>query len=133
MLTASQLVTGSSLCPHPSTTRLLSESREHTSPRRPELVAPFVQIQPKEIKDHTTRARYMDFVDTFAAGFSRDVFLDQGGFDSMLPRAWRSDLAVAVASPALLFGRALAFGTGFILGLLANPGSRHGAGDSNHA
>jgi len=41
-------------------------------------------------------------------------------------KAWRRDIAVAVASPGLLFVRALALGTGFAVGVVAHTLARQG-------
>ncbi len=49
--------------------------------RQTELVARFVQMEYEEKYDSMARERYIDFVDTYAAGYWRDIFLDHGGFD----------------------------------------------------
>jgi GT2 family glycosyltransferase len=55
--------------------------------RQPELVARFVQIEYEDRYDRMALDTYIDFVDTYAAAFRRDVFVDSGGFDSSFPVA----------------------------------------------
>jgi hypothetical protein len=53
--------------------------------RQRELVARFVQLEYEDRYDrmarHMARERRIDFVDTYAAGYRRDLFLANGGFD----------------------------------------------------
>jgi glycosyltransferase involved in cell wall biosynthesis len=55
--------------------------------RQPGLVARFVQLEYEEKYDRMARADYIDFVDTYAAGYRRKVFLSAGGFDASFPTA----------------------------------------------
>jgi cellulose synthase/poly-beta-1,6-N-acetylglucosamine synthase-like glycosyltransferase len=43
--------------------------------------ARFVQLEYQERYDHTARCPYVDLVDTYAAGYRREVLLASGGFD----------------------------------------------------
>ena len=51
-----------------------------------ELVARFVQIEYEDRYDRMARERYIDFVDTYAAGYRRDVLIANGGFDVSFTR-----------------------------------------------
>ena len=52
-----------------------------------ELVARFVQIEYEDKYDRMAREQYIDFIDTYAAGYRRDVFVAHGGFDLGFPTA----------------------------------------------
>jgi len=52
-----------------------------------ELVARFVQLEYEDKYDHMARQGSIDFIDTYSAGYRRDVFLANGGFDSSFPVA----------------------------------------------
>jgi cellulose synthase/poly-beta-1,6-N-acetylglucosamine synthase-like glycosyltransferase len=49
--------------------------------RQRSLIARFVQAEYEEKYDRLAQADWIDFVDTYAAAFRRDVFFEQGGFD----------------------------------------------------
>jgi glycosyltransferase involved in cell wall biosynthesis len=49
--------------------------------RQREIVARFVQMEYEDKYDRMARERYIDFVDTYSAGYRRDVFVANGGFD----------------------------------------------------
>jgi glycosyltransferase involved in cell wall biosynthesis len=55
--------------------------------RQRDWTARFIQIEYEDRYDHTSRSRRVDFVDTYAAGYRRDVLLDSGGFDAHFPFA----------------------------------------------
>jgi glycosyltransferase involved in cell wall biosynthesis len=55
--------------------------------RQRELVARFVQVEYEDKYDHMAREPEIDFVDTYAAGYRRDVFLAHGGFETVFPVA----------------------------------------------
>jgi glycosyltransferase involved in cell wall biosynthesis len=55
--------------------------------RQREIMARFVQIEYEDKYDRMARDRYIDFVDTYSAGYQRDVFLANGGFDPSFPVA----------------------------------------------
>lgn len=52
-----------------------------------ELVARFVQIEYEEKYDRMSHAGAIDFVDTYSAGYRRNIFLANGGFDESFPSA----------------------------------------------
>lgn len=55
--------------------------------RQRALVARFVQIEYEDKYDRMARDESIDFIDTYAAGYRRDVFLANGGFDTSFPIA----------------------------------------------
>jgi glycosyltransferase involved in cell wall biosynthesis len=55
--------------------------------RQSELVARFVQVEYEEKYDWMAREQYIDFIDTYAAGYRRNVLLEHGGFDPVFPSA----------------------------------------------
>jgi glycosyltransferase involved in cell wall biosynthesis len=52
-----------------------------------ELVARFVQAEYEDRYDRMRTLEAIDFVDTYSAGYRRDVFLASGGFDTSFPTA----------------------------------------------
>lgn len=58
----------------------------YISPQRA-LMARFVQLEYEDKYEHMQRQEYIDFIDTYAAGYRREVFLANGGFDTMFPTA----------------------------------------------
>ena len=50
-----------------------------------EIVARFVQMEYEDRYDRMARQEFIDFVDTYAAGYRRDVLLAHGGFDPTFP------------------------------------------------
>ena len=55
--------------------------------RQHEIVARFAQVEYEDKYDHMVQEKYIDFVDTYAAGYRRDIFVDNGGFDAAFPVA----------------------------------------------
>jgi glycosyltransferase involved in cell wall biosynthesis len=55
--------------------------------RQKDLTARFIQIEYEDRYDHTARSKYIDFIDTYAAGYRRDVLVSSGGFDTSFPFA----------------------------------------------
>jgi glycosyltransferase involved in cell wall biosynthesis len=55
--------------------------------RRREIVARFVQMEYEDRYDRMTQERYIDFVDTYSAGYRRDVLVANGGFDPLFSAA----------------------------------------------
>ena len=55
--------------------------------RQANLAARFIQIEYEDRYDYTACSEYVDFVDTYAAGYRRDALLDSGGFDTHFPFA----------------------------------------------
>jgi GT2 family glycosyltransferase len=52
-----------------------------------ELVARFVQVEYQDRYDRMQGQDRIDFVDTYSAGYQRDLFLKTGGFDTTFPTA----------------------------------------------
>jgi glycosyltransferase involved in cell wall biosynthesis len=46
------------------------------------LIARFVQAEYESKYDHMKKEKYIDFIDTYSAGYRRDEFLKHGGFDT---------------------------------------------------
>lgn len=55
--------------------------------RQQEVVPRFVQLEYEDKYDHMAQEEFIDFIDTYAAGYRRDVFLTNGGFDPAFPVA----------------------------------------------
>lgn len=55
--------------------------------RQQELVARFVQLEYEDKYKRMRRSRFIDFIDTYSAGYRRDVLLANGGFDTGFPGA----------------------------------------------
>lgn len=60
--------------------------------RQQGLVPRFVQAEFEEKYDRLRQAASIDFVDTYAAGYRRGVFLDNGGFDPSYPGTSAEDV-----------------------------------------
>lgn len=57
-----------------------------------ELPARFVQIEYEDKYDQLKKTSYIDFIDTYSAGFKRDIFLQFGGYDTIFPVACTEDI-----------------------------------------
>ncbi|MBI1878942.1 MAG: glycosyltransferase [Chloroflexi bacterium] len=55
--------------------------------RQREVVARFVQLEYEDRYDRMRDLDQIDFIDTYAAGYQRDIFLQMGGFDTTFPTA----------------------------------------------
>jgi glycosyltransferase involved in cell wall biosynthesis len=55
--------------------------------RQRALVARFVQIEYEERYDRMAREEAIDFVDTYSAGYGREILIQNGGFDTSFPVA----------------------------------------------
>lgn len=60
--------------------------------RQRELIARFVQIEYEDKYAKTRKDQYIDFVDTYSAGYRKTVFEDYGGFDPIFPMAAGEDI-----------------------------------------
>lgn len=47
------------------------------------IIARFVQLEYQDKYDHLRKQQRIDFIDTYSAGYRRDIFLKKGGFDSV--------------------------------------------------
>ncbi len=59
--------------------------------RQQSWVARFIQLEYQDRYDHTARSDYVDFIDTYAAGYRREVLVESGGFDPSFPLASTED------------------------------------------
>lgn len=59
--------------------------------RQQQIAARFAQIEYENKYDLVKKEKYIDFIDTYSAGYRRDVFLDNGGFDSIYTTASGED------------------------------------------
>jgi len=59
--------------------------------RQQQIAARFAQIEYENKYDLVRKEKYIDFIDTYSAGYRRDVFLDNGGFDSIYTTASGED------------------------------------------
>src|SRR5436190_3669999 len=57
-----------------------------------ELTARFVQLEYEDKYDVMKRHQYIDFIDTYAAGFKRSIFMEFGGYDSSFTTACAEDV-----------------------------------------
>ena len=55
--------------------------------KQKELIARFVQVEYEEKYVKLSNHRYIDFIDTYSAGFRRSAFLEAGGYDVSFPTA----------------------------------------------
>lgn len=55
--------------------------------RQENLTARFIQVEYEDRYDHTARHKYVDFIDTYAAGYRRDLLVASGGFNTSFPLA----------------------------------------------
>jgi glycosyltransferase involved in cell wall biosynthesis len=55
--------------------------------RQKELIARLVQIEYEHKYERMKKFKYIDFIDTYAAGYLKDVFLKYEGFDERYPKA----------------------------------------------
>lgn len=62
---------------------------------QPELVARFVQLEYEDKYDRMAQDRYIDFIDTYSAGFRREVFLRFGGYDASFPVPCAEDVELS--------------------------------------
>ena len=63
--------------------------------RQKELAARFVQIEYQDKYDLLRKSKYIDFIDTYSAGFKRDVFLRFQGYDTSFPVACAEDVELS--------------------------------------
>lgn len=63
--------------------------------RQKELIARFVQLEYEDKYDYMERHKYIDFIDTYSAGFKKDVFLQMQGYDSEFPVACAEDIELS--------------------------------------
>jgi glycosyltransferase involved in cell wall biosynthesis len=67
-------------------TEIVGAKGAYTTEQR-SIVARFVQLEYEDKYDHMARDKNIDFIDTYAAAYRRDVFTANGGFDLSFPSA----------------------------------------------
>ncbi len=60
-----------------------------------EIAARFVQIEYQDKYNYMSKNKYIDFMDTYSAGFKRDVFLEMKGYDTEFPVACAEDVELS--------------------------------------
>lgn len=60
-----------------------------------EFIARFVQLEYEDKYDMMKKEKYIDFIDTYSAGFKRDIFLSVGGYDTSFPVACSEDIELS--------------------------------------
>lgn len=63
--------------------------------RQNELAARFVQLEYEDKYRILTRAKYIDFIDTYSAAFRKDVFMAFGGYDTSFKVACAEDVELS--------------------------------------
>lgn len=63
--------------------------------RQKEIVARFIQLEYEDKYSFMRRDRYIDFIDTYSAGFRKDVFLKMDGYDTEFPVACAEDIELS--------------------------------------
>ena len=66
--------------------------------RQTELVARFTQLEVEERYDRMRKLPTTNFIDTYAAAYKRDIFLENGGFDIDLPEVEDQDFSFRLAA-----------------------------------
>jgi lipopolysaccharide/colanic/teichoic acid biosynthesis glycosyltransferase/glycosyltransferase involved in cell wall biosynthesis len=66
--------------------------------RQTELVARFTQVEVEERYDRMRKQPTTNFIDTYAAAYKRDIFLENGGFDTNLPELEDQDFSFRLAA-----------------------------------
>ena len=59
--------------------------------RQHELVARFVQLEFEDKYDRMSKEKYIDFIDTYSAGYRRNILIANNGFDTTFPVASTED------------------------------------------
>jgi len=60
--------------------------------KQKEFISRFVQMEYEDKYDKMKKERYIDFIDTYSAGFKKDVFWAAGGYDLSFPVACAEDV-----------------------------------------
>jgi glycosyltransferase involved in cell wall biosynthesis len=60
-----------------------------------ELTARFVQMEYEDKYDLLSKHKFIDFVDTYSAGFKKDIFLSFNGYDTSFPVACAEDVELS--------------------------------------
>ena len=60
-----------------------------------EIVARFVQLEYEDKYNYMLKNKYIDFIDTYSAGFKKESFLEMGGYDTEFPVACAEDVELS--------------------------------------
>ncbi len=63
--------------------------------RQREITARFVQLEYEDKYSYMLRDEYIDFIDTYSAGFRKKVFLEMNGYDTDFPVACAEDVELS--------------------------------------
>jgi len=63
--------------------------------RQKEITARFVQLEYEDKYNYMLKDKFIDFIDTYSAGFRKDVFLEMKGYDSSFPVACAEDVELS--------------------------------------
>lgn len=63
--------------------------------KQEEVTARFVQFEYEDKYLYMQKDRYIDFIDTYSAGFKRDIFLEMHGYDTEFPVACAEDVELS--------------------------------------
>lgn len=85
------------------------------------LTARFAQVEFEERFEMLKKVESIDMVDTYSAGFRRDVFMDMGGFDTSFPIANNEDTELTYRMAAMDYK--MVFNPGAIVYHLNHPDS----------
>jgi GT2 family glycosyltransferase len=82
------------LAPFRQSPDLIGVKGAYVTPQR-SLTARFVQIEYEDKYDRLAKRQYIDFIDTYSAGYRRPTFLAVGGFDLEFPVACAEDVELS--------------------------------------
>lgn len=60
-----------------------------------EITARFVQLEYEDKYCYMQKNNYIDFIDTYSAGFRKEIFLEMGGYDTEFPVACAEDIELS--------------------------------------
>lgn len=63
--------------------------------RQQEITARFVQLEYEDKYNYMLKDRYIDFIDTYSAGFRKDIFMEMKGYDTDFPVACAEDVELS--------------------------------------
>ncbi|RJR17362.1 MAG: glycosyltransferase [Nitrospiraceae bacterium] len=63
--------------------------------KQKEITARFVQLEYEDKYNYMLKDKFIDFIDTYSAGFRKDVFLEMKGYDTSFPVACAEDVELS--------------------------------------
>jgi len=63
--------------------------------RQREITARFVQLEYEDKYNYMLKDRYIDFIDTYSAGFRHNIFIEMNGYDTAFPVACAEDVELS--------------------------------------